>query len=76
MLGLTYKAGDWADLRYQFERLVRRPENEFEASIRRFVGYFSREQTYSALSLAVSNAGPGAKLPGLGTPISEAVSGT
>ena len=61
--------GDWTDLRLQFQRLVRSPQREFEATTRRFVDCFSREQVHSALSFAVSDAGPGATLPGCGTPI-------
>ena len=72
-LGLTYKPGDWADLKRQFENVLRGPQDEFETTIRRFVGYFSRDQVHAALSFAVCNAGTGATLPGRGTPISEPV---
>jgi glycosyltransferase involved in cell wall biosynthesis len=62
-LGLTYRAGDDADLRARFRELQAQDPERWAPALRAYCAHFAPEQVAAAVSAAVTGCGTGARLP-------------
>lgn len=62
-LGLTYRHGDWEDMRQKSRILAASPAETYDTAIKEFMRYFSQEHVEAALSLAFGSDACPVSLP-------------
>ncbi len=62
-LGLTFTPGDWQDMRHKFTILQNTPADVFADAIDSFLAYFSKDQFYAAMDLALGLPAVAPRIP-------------